>query len=72
MSKKQNYSPEAIASESVEKINQDILLLKKELFNLRFRLSSGEKLDTSLFHKSRKTIARLNTELTRRKNKVGE
>ena len=70
MSKKKYYSSEAVASKSVEKILQDISFLKKELFNLRFRSSSGDKVDTSLFRKSRRNIARLNTELTRRK--IGE
>ena len=70
MSKKKDYSSEAVASKSVEKILQDISFLKKELFNLRFRSSSGDKVDTSLFRKSRRNIARLNTELTRRK--IGE
>lgn len=70
MSKNQDYTSEAITSKSVEKIKQDILFLKKELFNLRFRLFSGEKIDTSLFRKSRVSIARLNTELTRR-NSLG-
>ncbi len=70
MSKKKDYTFEVIASKSIEKILQDISFLKKELFNLRFRVSSGEKLDTSLFSKAKRNIARLNTELTRRK--VGE
>lgn len=70
MSKKEDYSFESVTSKSVEKILQDISFLKKELFNLRFRLSSGDKVDTSLFSKSRKNIARLNAELTRRK--IGE
>ena len=64
---KKEYSAKNIAGLSIEKINESISFLKKELFNLRFQKTMGELTNTSRFAKVRKDIARLNTELTKRK-----
>lgn len=53
---------------SVEKLREKIVSLKKELFNLRFQKTLGELTDTSAFSKVRKNIARVKTELMKRKN----
>lgn len=44
--------------------------MKKELFNLRFQKTLGELSNSSAFSKLKKNIARVETELTRRK-KIG-
>ncbi|RTK93120.1 MAG: 50S ribosomal protein L29 [Rickettsiales bacterium] len=53
---------------SVEKLREKIVSLKKELFNLRFQKTLGELTDTSAFSKVRKNIARVKTELMKRKS----
>ncbi len=50
-----------------KKLKDSLLLLKKELFNLRFQKTLGELTNTSRFSKVKKSIARIKTELTRRK-----
>jgi len=55
--------------EKLDKILQEPVF-KKELFNLRFQKTLGELTNTSRFAKVRKNIARVETELTRRR-KVG-
>ncbi|GAB4163438.1 MAG: 50S ribosomal protein L29 [Rickettsiaceae bacterium] len=57
----------ALAGLSVEKLREKVVFLKKELFNLRFQKTLGELTNTSRFSKVRKDIARVNTELTKRK-----
>lgn len=50
-------------------LKDKILLLKKELFNLRVQKSIGELLNTSRFLSAKKEIARIKTELVKRKLK---
>lgn len=52
--------------QTIEKLNANLLLLKKELFNLRFQRVMGEVADTSKFRKARREVARIKTELTKR------
>jgi large subunit ribosomal protein L29 len=49
-----------------EKLLSGLLLLKKELFNLRCQRVMGEVTDTSRFRKARREVARVKTELTKR------
>ena len=67
---KQQYQIDKVSELSIEKLRENIILLKKELFNLRFQMSLGELTNNSRFRIVRKGIARINTELSRRK-KVG-
>lgn len=53
-----------------KKLQDSLSLLKKELFNLRFQKTLGELTNTSRFSKVKKNVARVETELTRRR-KVG-
>ena len=64
-------SAKELAGQTIEKLNEKILLLKKELFNLRFQQTLGELKNTSRFSFVKKAIARINTELTIR-SKIGE
>ncbi len=45
---------------------------KKELFNLRFRLATGELDNTARMSQARKSIARINTELRNREIAAAE
>jgi large subunit ribosomal protein L29 len=66
MSKKKTKEQAALSEQTVEKLQAEKLTLKKELFNLRCQKVMGEANDTSRFKKSRKQVARINTELTKR------
>ena len=64
---KSEFTSEALAGLSVEKLVEKSAFLKKELFNLRFQKTLGELTNTSRLAKVRKDIARVNTELNKRK-----
>ena len=64
---KSEFTSEALAGLSVEKLVEKSAFLKKELFNLRFQKTLCELTNTSRFTKVRKDIARVNTELNKRK-----
>ena len=51
-------------------ITSEILVLKRELMNLRFRKQAGELSNTSRFKEVRKLIARLKTVLVQRSKKI--
>ena len=48
------------------KINDEILALKKELFDLRFQQATGQLENTARIGKVKKTIARMKTILNER------
>ena len=64
---KTEYSAKKVSELSAEKLKESLILLKKELFNLRFQLTLGELANTSRFREVRKDVARINTELSKRK-----
>lgn len=66
--KKLDKNNNNIISQSVEKLKEKIILLKKELFNLRFQKTMGELKNTSRFKEVRKDVARIKTELNTRLN----
>lgn len=55
-----------LSDQTIEKLNDQCLILKKELFNLRCQRVIGELTDTSRFKNARREIARIKTELTKR------
>ena len=61
------FTSKALSGLSVEKLREKVVFLKKELFNLRFQKTLGELTNTTRFSLVRKDIARVNTELTKRK-----
>ena len=72
-SKKNNkQSKESVTELTLDKIKEQIVLSKKELFNLRFQKALGELKNTSRFSQVRKEIARLNTELNARSSVGGK
>ncbi|HVV95207.1 MAG TPA: 50S ribosomal protein L29 [Hyphomicrobiales bacterium] len=46
---------------SPDQLDDEVLKLKKEQFNLRFRRASGQLEDTSRFRQIRRDIARIKT-----------
>jgi len=65
-----DYKAKTLLDLDDKKLKDSLSFLKKELFNLRFQKTLGELANTSRFAKVSKDIARVQTELTRRK-KVG-
>lgn len=66
MSKKKKLDDKGVVGLTVEKLNEKLLWLKKELFNLRFQKTMGELKNTSRFSVIRKDVARIKTELVKR------
>ena len=52
---------EDLRAKTVDELNESLLSLKKEHFNLRFQRSSGQLEDTSQFRRIRRDIARIKT-----------
>ncbi len=52
-----------MSTENKKTLLQNILELKKKLFSLKFKKSSGDLKDTSVIKKMKKEIARLFTKL---------
>ncbi len=52
-----------MVEEDKKKMKEEIVESKKKLLSLRIKKSSGDLKDTSLFKKTRKSIARLFTKL---------
>ena len=69
MSKKKTKDQD-ISGQTAEKLREQLLWLKKELFNLRFQKVTGELKNTSRFLTIRRDVARIKTELTCR-SKLG-
>ncbi len=65
-----DYKANTLLGLDDKKLKDSLSFLKKELFNLRFQKTLGELTNTSRFAKVRKDVARVETELTRRR-KVG-
>ena len=61
------FTSKALAEISAEKLTEKFALLKKELFNLRFQKTIGELTNISRFAKVRKDVARVKTEITKRR-----
>ena len=60
---------EEIRKLTTEDIEAKIKELKKKLFDLRFEQATGKLTNTAEISKTKKTIARLSTELTERSHK---
>ncbi len=61
-----DFSAKNLLEFSNDKLGETFLLLKKELFNLRFQRALGELTNTARFRKVKKSIARVKTEVTKR------
>ena len=58
-----------IKQKTDDELKTELLLLKKEQFNLRFQKSSGQLENSSSIRKIRRDIARINTSIVERKGK---
>lgn len=67
---KSEFAAKTVSGMPDDKLKETLSFLKKELFNLRFQATLGELTNTSRFAQVRKNIARVNTEVTKRR-KVG-
>ncbi len=64
---KLEFTSKVLSEISIENLNEKVAFFKKALFNLRFQKVVGELTDPNRFKKVRKDIARLNSELTKRR-----
>ena len=55
---------------TVDQLNDELVKLKKEQFNLRFQAASGQLENTARVREIRRDIARIQT-ITRQKNSAG-
>lgn len=58
-----NYVNE-LKSKSLEQLNEELVLAKKELFNLRFQNATSQLDNTSRIKEVRRNIARIQTVIT--------
>jgi large subunit ribosomal protein L29 len=58
-------------AKSVDELNDSLVQLKKEAFNLRFQRANGQLEKTSRVRQVRRTIARIETVLTEQRRKAG-
>lgn len=61
--KTNNYVNE-LKSKSLEQLNEELVLAKKELFNLRFQNATSQLDNTSRVKEVRRNIARIQTVIT--------
>ena len=61
--KTKNYVNE-LNSKSLEQLHEDLVLAKKELFNLRFQNATSQLDNTSRIKEVRRNIARIQTVIT--------
>ena len=61
--KTKNYVNE-LKSKSLEQLNEELVLAKKELFNLRFQNATSQLDNTARIKEVRKNIARIQTVIT--------
>ena len=61
--KTKNYVNE-LKSKSLEQLNEELVLAKKELFNLRFQNATRQLDNTSRIKEVRRNIARIQTVIT--------
>ena len=61
--KTKNYVNE-LKSKSLEQLNEELVLAKKELFNLRFQNATSQLDNTSRIKEVRRKIARIQTVIT--------
>lgn len=58
-------------AKSADELNDSLVQLKKEAFNLRFQRANGQLEKTNRVREVRRTIARIETVLTEQRRKAG-
>ncbi len=59
---------ESLRGKSVEELNNELVALKKELFNLRFQNATNQLENTANITKVKRNIARVQTIITEKAN----
>ena len=62
--------PGQVRGMTIDQLNEELVKLKKEQFNLRFQAASGQLENTARVREIRRDIARIQT-ITRQKNAAG-
>jgi large subunit ribosomal protein L29 len=62
--------PGQVRGMTIDQLNDELVKLKKEQFNLRFQAASGQLENTARVREIRRDIARIQT-ITRQKNAAG-
>ncbi len=65
--KSKNYV-EDLRLKSVEELNENLVVAKKELFNLRFQNATNQLDNSARIREVRKNIARIQTVITQKNN----
>ncbi|MGJ8534035.1 MAG: 50S ribosomal protein L29 [Alphaproteobacteria bacterium] len=56
-----------LATKTVDELDDELVKLKKEQFNLRFQRATGQLENTARFRQLRRDIARINTVATQKR-----
>ena len=71
MSAKTSSKADDYRAKSADELNDSLVQLRKEAFNLRFQRANGQLEKTSRVRQVRRTIARIETVLTEQRRKAG-
>ena len=63
---------EDLRAKSLDELEDNLLALRKEIFNLRFQQTSGQLESTAQMRRVRRDIARIKTILNAREQAAGE
>ena len=58
-------------AQTADELNDELVKLKKEQFNLRFQRANGQLEKTNRIREVRRSIARIQTKLTEQRRKAG-
>ena len=61
-----------LRNKNVDQLNEDLVSLKKEAFNLRFQKATGQLENTARVRYVRRSIARVATVLSQKANEIAE
>ena len=61
-----------LRTKNVDQLNEDLVSLKKEAFNLRFQKATGQLENTARVRYVRRSIARVSTVLSQKATEVAE
>ena len=61
-----------LRTKNVDQLNEDLVSLKKEAFNLRFQKATGQLENTARVRYVRRSIARVSTVLSQKASEVAE
>jgi large subunit ribosomal protein L29 len=71
MAAKKNAKSGGTHGKTGDELNDELVKLKKEQFNLRFQRANGQLEKTNRIREVRRSIARIETKLTEQRRKAG-